>query len=79
MSPEAWTKSDGCVLTSANGSYGAGHNSFFTSPDGNQTWTAFHATSNMAGACDDTRYAMVQPLTANDDGTPNFGRVKGSN
>ncbi|KFA76568.1 hypothetical protein S40288_01592 [Stachybotrys chartarum IBT 40288] len=76
-SPGAWTKSDGCVLSSANGNFGTGHNSFFTSPDGNQTWITFHATDVAGGACDDRRYAMTQPLTANPDGTPNFGVAEG--
>ncbi|KAM5344411.1 hypothetical protein ACJ41O_012948 [Fusarium nematophilum] len=75
--PAAWKKSNGCVLSSANGNYGTGHNSFFRSPDGKQTYITFHATSNKNGACDDTRYAMVQPLTANSDGSPNFGAVQG--
>ena len=73
----AWTKSDGCVLSSANGNYGTGHNSFFRSPDESETWITFHATSNAEGACDDSRYAMVQPLTANADGSPNFGTAQG--
>lgn len=78
MDPAAWKKSNGCVLTSANGHYGTGHNSFFQSPDGTETWTTFHATDISSGACDDRRYAMVQPLTANADGSPNFGRVEGA-
>ncbi|KAF4458596.1 Alpha-N-arabinofuranosidase 2 [Fusarium albosuccineum] len=72
----AWKKSNGCVLKSGNGSYGTGHNSFFRSPNGQETWITFHATSNKNGACDDSRYAMVQPLTANADGSPNFGSVQ---
>ncbi|CAH0038110.1 unnamed protein product [Clonostachys solani] len=69
----AWTKSSGCVLSSANSNYGTGHNSFFQSPNGQETWMAFHATSTSGGACDDTRYTMVQPLSANSNGSPNFG------
>ncbi|RYC63031.1 hypothetical protein CHU98_g3198 [Xylaria longipes] len=69
----AWTKSSGCVLSSANGNYGTGHNSFFQSPDGSQTWIAYHATSNSAGACDDSRYTMIQLLGTHSDGSPNFG------
>ncbi|RAQ99417.1 glycosyl family 43 [Stemphylium lycopersici] len=72
----SWTKSNGCSLTSSNGNFGTGHNSFFRSPSGNETWITFHAASNSAGACDDSRYAMVQPLTANADGSPNFGRAE---
>ncbi|KAI0915134.1 glycoside hydrolase family 43 protein [Ustulina deusta] len=69
----AWSKSSGCVLSSANGNYGTGHNSFFQSPDATQTWIAYHATSSSAGACDDTRYTMVQLLGTHSDGSPNFG------
>ncbi|KAL4937865.1 hypothetical protein BDV06DRAFT_232300 [Aspergillus oleicola] len=69
----AWSKRGRCVFASANGNYGAGHNSFFQSPDGSQTWIAFHATSNSAGACDDSRYTMVQLVGTHSDGSPNLG------
>ncbi|KAL3477286.1 glycosyl hydrolase [Aspergillus californicus] len=69
----AWTKRNGCVFSSANGNYGSGHNSFFQSPDGSQTWIAYHATSNSAGACDDSRYTMIQLLGTHSNGSPNFG------
>lgn len=73
LDPAAWTKSDGCLFSSANGNYGTGHNSFFRSPDGSQTWNAYHATSNSAGACNDSRYTLVQVVDTNSDGSPNFG------
>ncbi|KAL4862298.1 hypothetical protein BDV12DRAFT_46355 [Aspergillus spectabilis] len=69
----AWSKRNGCVFESANGNYGAGHNSFFLSPDGSQTWIAYHATTNAAGACDDSRYTMVQLVGSHSDGSPNLG------
>ncbi|KAI1336378.1 glycosyl hydrolase family 43 protein [Xylariaceae sp. FL0016] len=69
----AWSKSDGCVFASANGNYGTGHNSFFQSPDASQTWIAYHATSSSAGACDDSRYTMIQLLGKHSNGAPNFG------
>lgn len=69
----SWTKSNDCVFSSANGNFGTGHNSFFTSPDGSETWLAYHATSISTGNCDDARYTMVQQLSANADGSPNFG------
>lgn len=72
-SASAWTKSSGCVFSSANGSYGAAGNGFFSSPDGAQTWLVYHATSTSTGACDDTRYTMVQPLGTHSDGSPNYG------
>lgn len=34
----SWSKSSKPVLSAANGNYGVGHNSFFTSPDGKETW-----------------------------------------
>ncbi|KAH6645915.1 glycosyl hydrolase family 43 protein [Truncatella angustata] len=72
-SASAWTKSSGCVFSSANGNYGTGHNGFFQSPDGTQTWIVYHATSNSAGACDNSRYTMAQLLGTHSDGSPNFG------
>ncbi|KAI1102133.1 glycoside hydrolase family 43 protein [Jackrogersella minutella] len=70
----AWTKSDGCLMKGGvNGHYGTGHNAFFKSPDGSQTWNVYHATSNSAGACNDSRYTMVQIVTTNTDGTVNLG------
>ncbi|OTA60677.1 glycoside hydrolase family 43 protein [Hypoxylon sp. EC38] len=73
-SAAAWTKSNGCVFSGGvNGHYGTGHNSFFRSPDGTQTWNVYHATSNSNGACDDSRYTMVQILGTKADGSPDFG------
>lgn len=69
----AWTKTDGCVFASANGNYGTASNGWFTSPDGTQTWIVYHATDNAAGACDDTRYTMVQLLGTHSNGAPEFG------
>ncbi|KAM0702015.1 hypothetical protein Q7P35_010925 [Cladosporium inversicolor] len=70
----SWTKS-GPVFSSANGNYGTGHNGFFTSPDGKETWNVYHATSNPAGACDGNRYTAAQKVNWNADGTPNFGKA----
>ncbi|KAG9017218.1 hypothetical protein FRB90_001328 [Tulasnella sp. 427] len=72
-SSSSWTKS-GPVFTSANGNYGPGHNGFFTSPDGGTTYLVYHATSNSAGACDGSRYTLIQPLYFHTDGvTPIWG------
>lgn len=72
-SAAAWTKSSGCVFASANGNYGTASNGFFQSPDASQTWLVYHATDDSAGACDDSRYTMVQLLGTHSDGSPNFG------
>ncbi|MBE3041188.1 family 43 glycosylhydrolase [Candidatus Bathyarchaeota archaeon] len=66
----AWSKSDGCEMSSANGHFSTGHNSFLQV--GDATWTVYHAAANPNGACDGTRYTMMQPLEVNDDGTPRF-------
>ncbi|KAF2010186.1 glycoside hydrolase family 43 protein [Aaosphaeria arxii CBS 175.79] len=68
----SWKKS-GPLLTSANGNYGPGHNGFFQSPDGSQTWNVYHATSNSNGACDGNRYTMAQIVNWKSDGSPDFG------
>ncbi|OGM47464.1 glycosyl hydrolase [Aspergillus bombycis] len=71
----AWSKHDGCLLSSANGNYGTGHNSFFQSPDASQTWIAYHATTIESGACNDSRYAMVQEISSGTNGIPNLGEA----
>ncbi|RYP69322.1 hypothetical protein DL770_008265 [Monosporascus sp. CRB-9-2] len=67
----SWTKS-GRLFGAANGNYGTGHNSFFTSPDGSETWMAYHSTPNSGGSCGD-RYANAKKIDWNADGTPNLG------
>lgn len=49
--------------------------SFFTSPDGTETWNVYHATANSQGACDSNRYTMAQEVNWNSDGTPDFGKA----
>ncbi|KAI8956830.1 glycoside hydrolase family 43 protein [Daldinia sp. FL1419] len=73
-SASALEKPSGCVFKGGvNGYYGTGHNSFFRSPGGSQTWNAYHATSNSNKACDDSCYTMIQVLGSNSDRSPNFG------
>lgn len=69
----AWTKSNGCLMKSANGNYGTGHNSFFQSASGGETWIAYHATDNANGACDDSRYAMIQKISVGSNGVVTLG------
>jgi len=49
--------------------------SFFSSPDGKETWNVYHATSNAAGSCDGNRYTAAQKVNWNSNGTPNFGQA----
>jgi GH43 family beta-xylosidase len=57
----------------AAGVYGPGHHAFFTSPDGTETWIAYHANSSPAQGCGTTRTTRVQRISWNADGTPNLG------
>ncbi|MFT7837862.1 family 43 glycosylhydrolase [Saccharothrix sp. BKS2] len=57
----------------ANGVFGPGHHSFFTSPDGTETWIAYHANSSASQGCGTTRTTRVQKISWNADGTPNLG------
>lgn len=66
-------KSSGCVRLSANGNYSPGNDLFFQSPDGLQTCITYTATSNSAGACDNSTYTTVQLLGTHSDSNPNFG------
>ncbi|KAK2730113.1 glycosyl hydrolase family 43 protein [Colletotrichum kahawae] len=68
----SWDKT-GPVFSQANGLYGTGHNSFFTSPDGTEIWNAFHATRNSAGSCGGDRFTSAQIVTFDENNNPNFG------
>ncbi|KAK7429960.1 hypothetical protein QQZ08_003582 [Neonectria magnoliae] len=74
----AWTKSNGCLLSSGSGHYGTGHNSFFQGPSGNEWWIAYHATSKATGACDDSRYTMIQKISVGNNGAVSFGKPSSS-
>jgi GH43 family beta-xylosidase len=75
MDPGAWTKFPDPIFerNDAAGVYGPGHNSFFTSPDGTETWVAYHANSSPDAGCGADRTTRAQPITWNEDGTPNLG------
>ena len=71
----SWTKSQTPVFVknAANRAYGPGHNGFFTSKDGTQSWLIYHANSNPNEGCGNPRNPRMQQFTWNADGTPNFG------
>jgi GH43 family beta-xylosidase len=75
LSAGSWVKHPNPVFqrSDANGVYGPGHNGFFTSPDGTESWIVYHANSAATDGCAGTRTTRVQKFTWNDDGTPNFG------
>ncbi|MCB2407858.1 glycoside hydrolase family 43 protein [Hymenobacter lucidus] len=75
LQPGAWAKSPVPVFRqdTAAGVYAPGHNSFFTSPDGRQSWILYHANSQPDQGCGNRRSPRMQPFTWHPDGTPNFG------
>jgi len=72
----SWKKRPEPVLKAApeNGVYGAGHNSFFKSPDGKEDWILYHANPKPGQGCGMHRSPRAQKFTWNKDGTPNFGK-----
>ncbi len=79
LDPASWTK-EPTPLFAADAdmeAYGTGHHSFFTSPDGSQTWFAYHAVTNEQGSCGEDREIFVQPLEEGPDGRPEFGVPSG--
>jgi hypothetical protein len=75
LAASSWTKFANPIFqrNNANGVYGPGHHSFFTSPDGTETWIAYHANSSASQGCGTTRTTRVQKISWNADGTPNLG------
>ncbi|KAF5027828.1 hypothetical protein F66182_55 [Fusarium sp. NRRL 66182] len=72
LKASSWIK-QGPVFSQGNGNYGTAHNCFFTSPDGKETWNAFHATSNPRGSCGGDRFTLAQPVFFKGNKTPKFG------
>ncbi|MEU0737916.1 family 43 glycosylhydrolase [Streptomyces sp. NPDC006134] len=75
LAASSWTKKSTPVFqrSDANGVYGPGHNGFFTSPDGRESWIVYHANDGAGEGCDNGRTTRAQKFTWNADGTPNFG------
>ncbi|MEU4565382.1 family 43 glycosylhydrolase [Micromonospora sp. NPDC023956] len=75
LNPAHWTKAPNPVFqrSDTNGVYAPGHNGFFTSPDGTESWIVYHANDSAGGGCDMNRSTRAQKFTWNADGTPNFG------
>ena len=79
LDARSWTETPQPVFQGSeeSGEHGTGHNGFFTSPDGTQTWFAYHAVTTPEGSCGSDREVYAQPLTFAPDGTPEFGRPSG--
>jgi len=75
LKASSWVKHPEPVFQRSDeaGVYAPGHNGFFTSPDGKETWIVYHANASAADGCTGVRTTRVQKFTWNEDGTPNFG------
>jgi GH43 family beta-xylosidase len=75
MLPASWTKSTQPVFSQnpTNKAYATGHNGFFQSKDGQESWIIYHANSNPNEGCVEKRNPRMQPFTWKADGTPDFG------
>jgi GH43 family beta-xylosidase len=72
---KSWSKSSKPLLKSNSeaGVWGCGSNSWFSSPDGSEIWTAFHAVNDSKGDCSIKRMAHVQLVDWNAGGNPDLG------
>ena len=75
LNPLSWTKSANPVFgpNAGNGTYGVGHNGFFTSATGNENWIIYHANAAAGQGCGDFRSIRMQPFTYRTDDTSDFG------
>ncbi|BCL30874.1 family 43 glycosylhydrolase [Streptomyces aurantiacus] len=75
LSASSWTKKSTPVFqrNDAAGVYGPGHNGFFNSPDGTESWIVYHANDSAGDGCDNGRTTRAQKFTWNSDGSPNLG------
>lgn len=70
-----WEKRGNPVFAAkpSSNAYGPGHNSFFKSPDGKETWLIYHANSNSGEGCAEKRNIRMQKISFQADGSPNLG------
>ncbi|MEZ4702971.1 MAG: family 43 glycosylhydrolase, partial [Rhodothermales bacterium] len=71
--PASWTKHPEPVFASAPGAHAAGHNSFFTSPDGSEDWILYHANPEPGQGCGGRRSPRMQRFDWDADGMPRLG------
>ena len=71
VSKEAWKKSPEYIFELGNGTFGPGHMSFFKSPDGSETWMAYHSMHEHNEKCVYApRWLHFQELKFTSDGYP---------
>ncbi|MBD1389002.1 family 43 glycosylhydrolase [Neiella sp. HB171785] len=70
----SWKKYDQPVFERTETVFGPGHNGFFQSPDGSESWIVYHGNDKAEYGCGATRSLRAQKFTWHSDGTPNFGK-----
>jgi GH43 family beta-xylosidase len=74
LDAKAWTKAPRPVLAKSprNNVYATGHNGFFTSPDGRETWVIYHANTGPDRKCTARRSPRIQRIGWTAEGRPVF-------
>ncbi|MBB5351205.1 GH43 family beta-xylosidase [Haloferula luteola] len=72
LDPAAWTKFPEPVFRSTEDTFGVGHGSFVTSPDGSEWWHVYHAKRSRNPGWQ--RAIFAQPFTFTPEGLPDFGQ-----
>lgn len=74
MDASVWTKSPRPVLAKSprNNVYATGHNGFFTSPDGRETWIIYHANTGPDQKCTPKRSPRIGRIGWTANGQPIF-------
>jgi len=77
----AWVKAGRPILATdaEQGVYAPGHNGFFDSPDGRETWIVYHANPAADLRCGGQRAPHIQRVHWTADGTPWVGPPAGPN
>lgn len=79
LDASSWTKAPRPVLAKdpEQGVYAPGHNGFFASPDGSETWVVYHANPGPGLGCTARRSPRIQRVDWTPDGKPRFDRPAG--
>lgn len=72
MNKSNWSKKSKPIFSAANEVYGVGHCTFFTSPDGSETWIAYHGMAT-PDAGESNRFMYAQPITFDENDLPVIG------
>ena len=77
--PKNWVKYPKPLFVKGNGVYGVGHASFFLSPDGKETWCAYHCLPHSNPERKETvRYSCVQKISFDKESFPVFCEPAGN-